>query len=137
MESSCLLRSICCLPSCCILFIILVFSLLASNNLFLVPIRLFMEFSTFFMDSRSSCLNFCLISSTCLVGSKASSIFRSIKSPNFNMCFSWYLALRSCIYSLFSFIYLSKMDFFFLSCSCCFFYFFMSFSCSFILFERF
>jgi len=95
VESNYLLRSICYLPSYCILFMIFVFSLLASNNLFFVDIKDYIAFSTFLIDSLSSCLNFYLISKTYLVGSNASKILRSIKSPNLSICFSLYLLVKS------------------------------------------
>lgn len=116
---------------------ILVFSRLASNNLFFVDIKLCMANSTFLIDSLSSCLNFYLISSTCLVGSRASRILRSIKSPNLSMCFSLYLESKSQMISLFSLICLSKVFFFFFKFSCCFLLFFCSFSCSRILLVKF
>jgi len=74
---------------------IFVFSLLASNNLFFVDIKDYIAFSTFLIDSLSSCLNFYLISKTYLVGSNASKILRSIKSPNLSICFSLYLLVKS------------------------------------------
>jgi hypothetical protein len=43
---------------------------------------------TFLILIFSSYLNLTLISKTYLVGSRASKIFKSIKSPNFNRCFS-------------------------------------------------
>ena len=126
-EVSFLLKSICYFPNFVIFVKILVFSLFTSNNYYLTLDNSSLALETFLWASFSSKLNYALISKTALVGSKASSILRSIISPNLSICFSSYFLFKSSIlrsFNLISFSYiflvLSFYAFYFVifPCSC-------------------
>lgn len=132
VESSFLLSFIWSSPSLVMREMILVFSRLLSRSFFFLARRDYLAFSMRFMASRSSCLNFSRISSTYFVGSSASKTFRSMWSPNFNMCFSSYFLFRSSNFAVFSLICFSSTFLRFISCLRCLSIFFCSISSSFM-----
>ena len=136
VESSFLFNVIYILPKSVILSMICVFFRLASSSSCFLTIRDCLAFSTLRIAWRSSSLNFSLVSRTYLVGYKASKTFKSIKSPNFNMCFSSYFLFNSSNIAFYSAIFLDSFISWYLNFPLSLVIFFYSCSSSFILRQR-
>ena len=93
VESNFLFNCICFSPSSVISVITLVFCFLQANRSFFFNWSSCLMYSILLLTSFYSTLYLCLVSKSSFVGSKASRIFRSIVSPNFSNCFSYYYFL--------------------------------------------